>query len=190
MYSHIDVNGDAVLSSAFKTIADWPTVPMLFVRGRLFGGSDVVSEYVREEGGLRRALEEELAARGVIGEELEAVFSANEVIGVGCDGGKDGQHAEGYSPAHRQMLLRLVTAVPTRLPPFNAPFLFSCFLPPRNTRFPALHSPLLPLTHSRLNLHPTPAIRFLGPGLKIFFNMGRIPGDESRRRSKGVEQRS
>ena len=163
MYSHVDVNGDAVLASAFKKIADWPTVPMLFVRGRLFGGSDVVSEYVREEGGLRRALEEELTARGVIGEELEAVFSAEEVVrnGGGCDGGKDGQHAQGYSPAHRQMLLRLVTANPTWVLPFNAPYPSSLALFLLATHISRLHAPLPPFPHNRLNLHPTPAIFFL-----------------------------
>ena len=174
MYSHVDVNGDAVLASAFKKIADWPTVPMLFVRGRLFGGSDVVSEYVREEGGLRRALEEELTARGVIGEELEAVFSAEEVVrnGGGCDGGKDGQHAQGYSPAHRQMLLRLVTTNPNRFLPFNAPFsssLASFLLAAHIARLPR-SSPSLPPQSPQPTSNPRHI--FLDPSLKTFWGGG------------------
>ncbi len=43
-YETVDVLADATLREGIKTYGQWPTVPQLYVNGKLIGGCDIVTE--------------------------------------------------------------------------------------------------------------------------------------------------
>lgn len=45
-YGHFDILSDDEVRQGLKTHVDWPTFPMLFYKGELLGGLDIVKEMV------------------------------------------------------------------------------------------------------------------------------------------------
>ncbi|HYZ28436.1 MAG TPA: Grx4 family monothiol glutaredoxin [Thermoleophilaceae bacterium] len=43
-YAAMDILPDPRIREELSAISDWPTIPQLFVRGRLVGGCDIVTE--------------------------------------------------------------------------------------------------------------------------------------------------
>lgn len=43
-YAHIDVLADAEIREGIKIYGQWPTIPQLYVKGELVGGSDIIDE--------------------------------------------------------------------------------------------------------------------------------------------------
>lgn len=43
-YAHIDVLADAEIREGIKIYGQWPTIPQLYVKGELIGGSDIIDE--------------------------------------------------------------------------------------------------------------------------------------------------
>jgi len=43
-YAHIDVLADAEIREGIKVYGQWPTIPQLYVKGELIGGSDIIDE--------------------------------------------------------------------------------------------------------------------------------------------------
>ena len=41
-YSHVDVLADPEIREGIKAYGDWPTIPQLYIRGELVGGSDII----------------------------------------------------------------------------------------------------------------------------------------------------
>jgi monothiol glutaredoxin len=58
----VDVLQDESLRQGIKTFSDWPTIPQLYVKGELVGGSDIIREMF-QSGELRPFLQEQ----GVLG---------------------------------------------------------------------------------------------------------------------------
>ncbi|MBW2462698.1 MAG: Grx4 family monothiol glutaredoxin, partial [Deltaproteobacteria bacterium] len=50
-YATVDVLADAAIREGVKAFSDWPTIPQLYVKGELVGGSDIVRE-LKENGEL------------------------------------------------------------------------------------------------------------------------------------------
>lgn len=46
-YGHFDILSDDEVRQGMKAHVDWPTFPMLFYKGELLGGLDIVKEMVR-----------------------------------------------------------------------------------------------------------------------------------------------
>ena len=47
-YAAMDVLPDPRIREELSTISDWPTIPQLFVDGKLVGGCDIVTEMFQE----------------------------------------------------------------------------------------------------------------------------------------------
>ena len=43
-YAHVDVLADAEIREGIKEYGQWPTIPQLYVKGELIGGSDIIDE--------------------------------------------------------------------------------------------------------------------------------------------------
>jgi len=43
-YAHVDVLADAEIREGIKIYGQWPTIPQLYVKGELVGGSDIIDE--------------------------------------------------------------------------------------------------------------------------------------------------
>lgn len=43
-YAHVDVLADAEIREGIKDYGQWPTIPQLYVKGELIGGSDIIDE--------------------------------------------------------------------------------------------------------------------------------------------------
>ncbi|MGH8049699.1 MAG: Grx4 family monothiol glutaredoxin [Arenimonas sp.] len=43
-YAHVDVLADAEIREGIKLYGQWPTIPQLYVKGELIGGSDIIDE--------------------------------------------------------------------------------------------------------------------------------------------------
>lgn len=43
-YAHVDVLQDPELREGIKAFGQWPTIPQLYVRGELIGGSDIIEQ--------------------------------------------------------------------------------------------------------------------------------------------------
>ncbi|MEO6173290.1 MAG: rhodanese-like domain-containing protein, partial [Arenimonas sp.] len=43
-YTHVDVLADAEIREGIKDYGQWPTIPQLYVKGELIGGSDIIDE--------------------------------------------------------------------------------------------------------------------------------------------------
>lgn len=43
-YAHVDVLADAEIREGIKAYGQWPTIPQLYVKGELIGGSDIIDE--------------------------------------------------------------------------------------------------------------------------------------------------
>lgn len=54
-YAHVDVLTDPDLREGIKAYGDWPTIPQLYIRGELVGGSDII-EQMANSGDLQSAL--------------------------------------------------------------------------------------------------------------------------------------
>ena len=54
-YAHVDVLQDPELREGIKAYGSWPTIPQLYVRGELVGGSDIIEETLNS-GELHRLL--------------------------------------------------------------------------------------------------------------------------------------
>ena len=47
-YAAMDILPDPRIREELSTISDWPTIPQLFVHGKLVGGCDIVTEMFQE----------------------------------------------------------------------------------------------------------------------------------------------
>lgn len=45
-YTHVDVLSDPEIREGIKTYGEWPTIPQLYIRGELVGGSDIIEQMV------------------------------------------------------------------------------------------------------------------------------------------------
>lgn len=54
-YLAVDVLQDEALREGVKVYAQWPTIPQLFIRGELIGGSDIMAE-MQSSGELQKRL--------------------------------------------------------------------------------------------------------------------------------------
>jgi monothiol glutaredoxin len=54
-FAAVDVLPDPRIRQELTTLSDWPTIPQLFVKGELLGGSDIIME-MYESGELAEAL--------------------------------------------------------------------------------------------------------------------------------------
>lgn len=84
VFDSFDVLEDALVREEMKKWADWPTFPMVFARGRLVGGLDIVRQ-LADGGGLINELERE-------GEGIAVVKKSSRVeeeTAVGEKGGKE-----------------------------------------------------------------------------------------------------
>ncbi len=54
-YAHVDVLSDPELREGIKLYGQWPTIPQLYVRGELLGGSDIIQQ-MHDSGELHEAL--------------------------------------------------------------------------------------------------------------------------------------
>ena len=54
-YAHVDVLSDPEIRDGIKVYGDWPTIPQLYIRGELVGGSDII-EQMANSGDLQNAL--------------------------------------------------------------------------------------------------------------------------------------
>jgi monothiol glutaredoxin len=57
-YVGVDVLQSEALRQGIKTFSDWPTIPQLYVKGELVGGSDIVRE-MYSNGELQELLQEQ-----------------------------------------------------------------------------------------------------------------------------------
>ena len=55
-FSSADVLMDPELREGIKAYSNWPTIPQLYIRGELIGGSDIVME-MHENGELKKKFE-------------------------------------------------------------------------------------------------------------------------------------
>ncbi len=49
-FASVDVLADAEIREAIKRYANWPTIPQLYVKGELIGGSDILLELYKSGG--------------------------------------------------------------------------------------------------------------------------------------------
>jgi monothiol glutaredoxin len=56
-FAYVDVLQDQEVREGVKQFSNWPTIPQLYVKGELIGGSDIVIEMF-ESGELKKLLEE------------------------------------------------------------------------------------------------------------------------------------
>jgi monothiol glutaredoxin len=54
-YAHVDVLADSDIREGIKEYSQWPTIPQLYIKGELVGGSDIIEE-MRSSGELHQAL--------------------------------------------------------------------------------------------------------------------------------------
>lgn len=54
-YAHVDVLADPEIREGIKVYGDWPTIPQLYIRGELVGGSDIILQ-MANRGELHAAL--------------------------------------------------------------------------------------------------------------------------------------
>ena len=54
-YTHVDVLGDPEIREGIKAYGEWPTIPQLYIRGELVGGSDII-EQMANSGQLHEAV--------------------------------------------------------------------------------------------------------------------------------------
>jgi monothiol glutaredoxin len=54
-FAHVDVLSDPEIREGIKEFGQWPTIPQLYVRGELLGGSDIISQ-MHDSGELHEAL--------------------------------------------------------------------------------------------------------------------------------------
>ena len=54
-YSALDILPDPRIRQELSALSDWPTIPQLFIEGKLVGGHDIVME-MYEDGSLAEAL--------------------------------------------------------------------------------------------------------------------------------------
>jgi monothiol glutaredoxin len=57
----VDILPDPAIRQELSALSGWPTIPQIFVSGRLIGGADIVEE-LAETGELEQTLEEALGA--------------------------------------------------------------------------------------------------------------------------------
>ena len=56
-FSYVDILDNQDIRQTLPSISDWPTFPLLFVKGELIGGCDIVTE-MHEEGELQAIIKE------------------------------------------------------------------------------------------------------------------------------------
>lgn len=61
-YDSVDVLQDMEIRQGIKAYSDWPTIPQLYVKGELVGGSDIMME-MYEAGELQQLMTEKQVAR-------------------------------------------------------------------------------------------------------------------------------
>jgi monothiol glutaredoxin len=74
-FAAVDILPDPRIRQELSAISGWPTIPQLFIKGELVGGSDIVME-MHESGELAEALGAPAAAGTVHQDEAEAVDAA------------------------------------------------------------------------------------------------------------------
>ncbi|MFT7049202.1 MAG: monothiol glutaredoxin [Halioglobus sp.] len=55
-FTAVDVLSDPEIRDGIKTYSNWPTVPQLYVKGELVGGSDIVRD-MHQQGELQKLLD-------------------------------------------------------------------------------------------------------------------------------------
>jgi len=55
-FGSFDVLSDESIRQGIKEFADWPTIPQLYINGKLIGGCDIV-EQMNEDGKLKNSIE-------------------------------------------------------------------------------------------------------------------------------------
>ncbi|WP_066560445.1 Grx4 family monothiol glutaredoxin [Croceicoccus bisphenolivorans] len=61
-FESVDVLQDMEIRQGIKTYSDWPTIPQLYVKGEMVGGSDIMMEMF-EAGELQQLMAEKQVAR-------------------------------------------------------------------------------------------------------------------------------
>jgi monothiol glutaredoxin len=56
-FASVDVLADAEIREGIKQYANWPTIPQLYIKGQLIGGSDIMLE-LHQKGELQRLVDE------------------------------------------------------------------------------------------------------------------------------------
>jgi monothiol glutaredoxin len=74
-FAAVDILPDPRIRQELSAISGWPTIPQLFIKGELVGGSDIVME-MHESGELAEALGVEAAAGRVHQDEAESLDAA------------------------------------------------------------------------------------------------------------------
>jgi monothiol glutaredoxin len=74
-YAALDILPDPRIRQELSAISNWPTIPQLFVNGKLVGGCDIVTE-MYESGELAELLEVEQPAEEPVAPAAEAPQSA------------------------------------------------------------------------------------------------------------------
>ena len=86
-FGHVDVLADPEIREGIKVYGQWPTIPQLYVRGELLGGSDII-EQMLNSGELHEALG--LAAPDRTPPSIEITPAAAEAISRAMAGNDDG----------------------------------------------------------------------------------------------------
>jgi len=86
-YGHVDVLADPEIREGIKQFGQWPTIPQLYVRGELLGGSDII-EQMLNSGELHEALG--LPAPDRTPPQVEITPAAAEAIGRAMANADDG----------------------------------------------------------------------------------------------------
>ncbi len=74
-FAAVDILPDPRIRQELSAISGWPTIPQLFIKGELVGGSDIVME-MHESGELAEALGAPAASGTVHQDEAETVDAA------------------------------------------------------------------------------------------------------------------
>jgi monothiol glutaredoxin len=56
-FASVDVLADAEIREGIKQFANWPTIPQLYIKGQLIGGSDIMLE-LHQKGELQKLVDE------------------------------------------------------------------------------------------------------------------------------------
>jgi monothiol glutaredoxin len=56
-FAAVDVLADAEIREGIKQYANWPTIPQLYIKGQLIGGSDIMLE-LHQKGELQKLVDE------------------------------------------------------------------------------------------------------------------------------------
>jgi monothiol glutaredoxin len=56
-FASVDVLADAEIREGIKQYANWPTIPQLYIKGQLIGGSDIMLE-LHQKGELQKLVDE------------------------------------------------------------------------------------------------------------------------------------